>query len=606
MHIHGYQTAAPPAPLGYVGGRTVRRWGGIRPGAEAMRGERFNLEAAVAAGTLWLAALAPAVAAAPTVAPVDVVLVVEDSGAVRSAKAAGGLTAFNERLLNDLTGEARAALITFDDVATPLVPLSRLDAVGRERISVALASLRSTASLSNSAAGLERAIYELTAASADGARRAIVLQHVAPIGVGDAAKDAAFRRWAIEVLAGKAAKAGIEIHSLSLGPRADAELGALLAERTGGLAQVAPSGAELGAALAALSTRLNAIDQTTDQARPAVASSAERPFPAAPAAPVAASLAAAPSLPAATPIAPPVVESVVASIAEPVVESVAERPAERVVEPVVRPAPAEVPEASPRVATADEIRALEDLPAPAAGPVTAMAAAEQSLAATTERLRSWPADPAVWRVTAYVLVALVLAGLMIGFVRRRRNSVPAVASAAGDGPRLVDVNAVSGRRVYPLGDKIARISRSPGADTANVVTVHIPQDVISRAHAFVDRRDGAHWVTDPGSNNGTYVNDERVDGSHKLQHGDRVRFATFEFLFEDPPEADASTRVGKAFGQALADDGDATQLLGQAETEFMPAARGGERTLVAPSRPDGGQGDQPDADADATIVRPAR
>ena len=535
--------------------------------------KRFNLGSVVAAGmlSLWLAVpLHPAVAA-PSAAPVDVVLLLEDSGSVRSASAAPGLPAFIERLLDGLAPDARAALIVFDDVATPLVPLTPLGTDGRQRISRALASLGSTATHTNSAAGLERAIYELTADATDGSRRAIVLQHMAPIAVGDAAKDAGFRRWAIEVLGEKAAQAGIEIHSLSLGPRADTEMGALLAERTGGLAQIAASAGELDASLAALHQRLTPIDGTV----PAVARSSP-------------TLAPAPRPVDAVPVPSPVA---------------ATPPAMPIVDHLVEPVPQREP---PAVVTADDIRAVEDLPAPAAGPATAMAAADKALTATADRLRTWPADHALWRVLAFALVALLLAAVTVTYLRRRRYAADSVEAGSGDGPRLVDVNGVSARRVYPLGDRIARISRSPGADTANVVTVHIPQDVISRAHAFVDRRDGAHWVTDPGSNNGTFVNDERVDGSRVLRHGDRLRFASFEFVFEDPPAAGKSARAGTASGRSPADDGDATVLLGQAETAFVPVASGAERTVVEPERADAGQSGQSGADPDPTIVRPAR
>lgn len=49
---------------------------------------------------------------------------------------------------------------------------------------------------------------------------------------------------------------------------------------------------------------------------------------------------------------------------------------------------------------------------------------------------------------------------------------------------------------------------------------------ISREHAAIERRDGAYFIVDLGSANGTYHNDERVEIA-PLQHGDRVRIGSY-------------------------------------------------------------------------------
>ncbi|MBX3281216.1 MAG: FHA domain-containing protein [Acidobacteria bacterium] len=79
---------------------------------------------------------------------------------------------------------------------------------------------------------------------------------------------------------------------------------------------------------------------------------------------------------------------------------------------------------------------------------------------------------------------------------------------------------------------------------------------ISRSHAEIELRDGLYFLIDPGSSNGTKVNDESVKGEVRLTDGDRIVFggsAKAEFLFgsaaaktgsEGQPAADAPQAGG--------------------------------------------------------------
>ncbi len=53
--------------------------------------------------------------------------------------------------------------------------------------------------------------------------------------------------------------------------------------------------------------------------------------------------------------------------------------------------------------------------------------------------------------------------------------------------------------------------------------VHIPFEGVSRQHATIRWRDGAYWVIDQNSANGTFVQGTRVD-EHRLSDGDVVQF----------------------------------------------------------------------------------
>ena len=502
---------------------------------------RFSIRSVVTAAvlSLWLAMLPGLCLAAAPSAALDLVLVIDDSAALDAVDPARRLPALCAAFLDRFGVDARVAVVAFDDLATARVPLTPLDAMGRDQVAAALATLQRTATRSNSAAGLERAIYALTRDSVAAAQRVILLLHATPIDVGNVSKDEAFRQWAIEVLTDKAAAAGVRVDSLSIGARADVAMGAALAERTGGSAAVADDAGQLGNLLAIFAQRL-----TSTTADKAVAEAPRQLTP-----------------PSAT---------------------------------LPRPAAALNGAADWRnPASPDPVVALESLPAPAAGPVTALAVAGEGVGGVVHGLsRGW-SNNATWRALGYSIVLLILTAASISYVWRRRVTAKSAIDVDHGGPRLIDIRGISGRRSYSLDHKMVRISRAPAADTANVVTVHIPRDVISRAHAFIDWRDGAYWVTDPGSNNGTYVNDERVAGSRALCHGDRVRFAAFEFEFEHPP-----ARVDAPAGLPL--DGDQTLVDDLAPVDNHPVAQDAQPTIVA-SR--GAASGAHDAEHGATIVR---
>ena len=57
---------------------------------------------------------------------------------------------------------------------------------------------------------------------------------------------------------------------------------------------------------------------------------------------------------------------------------------------------------------------------------------------------------------------------------------------------------------------------------------------VSREHVRFERRDGAFYVVDAGSLNGTYVNYERAV-NHKLESGDEVHVGKYRLTFYPGP-----------------------------------------------------------------------
>jgi pSer/pThr/pTyr-binding forkhead associated (FHA) protein len=69
-------------------------------------------------------------------------------------------------------------------------------------------------------------------------------------------------------------------------------------------------------------------------------------------------------------------------------------------------------------------------------------------------------------------------------------------------------------------------------------TVVLDGDRVSRRHAEIVEEDGAAFLIDPGSTNGTLVNDDRID-RHRLAAGDRIRIGDFELTVRFPESEDA-------------------------------------------------------------------
>jgi hypothetical protein len=141
---------------------------------------------------------------------------------------------------------------------------------------------------------------------------------------------------------------------------------------------------------------------------------------------------------------------------------------------------------------------------------------------------------AVLTVLKFCLLALLYLFLarVVWIVARELRGAPAPAVPAPAATPVPPPPRARGRRnwrlvvtkpdalkgvEYPV-DGEATLGRGGGC------TVRLNADTfVSQVHARVTERDGALWVEDAGSTNGTYVNDKRIDQAVKLRRGDRVR-----------------------------------------------------------------------------------
>src|ERR1700710_2584711 len=103
------------------------------------------------------------------------------------------------------------------------------------------------------------------------------------------------------------------------------------------------------------------------------------------------------------------------------------------------------------------------------------------------------------------------------------------AQAATADPRLVVLSSP----IYPPGT-LVRLRRDVrfGRDPDNEVVLD-GDDYVSGHHARVVVRDGARYVEDLGSTNGTHVGGHALVAEHRLRVGDEVRVGETELRYEE-------------------------------------------------------------------------
>lgn len=108
---------------------------------------------------------------------------------------------------------------------------------------------------------------------------------------------------------------------------------------------------------------------------------------------------------------------------------------------------------------------------------------------------------------------------------------PSRAVAISERMRLIVTDGPARGTEVALDATPKIIGRSSGAD------ICLAQPGISRQHARVVVRDGAAYIEDLQSRNGTIVNGARVSSPHQLRPGDEIRIGPCLLRFESPPAA---------------------------------------------------------------------
>jgi predicted component of type VI protein secretion system len=153
--------------------------------------------------------------------------------------------------------------------------------------------------------------------------------------------------------------------------------------------------------------------------------------------------------------------------------------------------------------------------------------------------------------------------------------------------KLVIEDEAGTRSVVPFEDVIV-VGRG-----AEGVTFRLGDRNVSRRHARFLRQNGAVFVEDLGSKNGTRVNGERITGKRRLRDGDLVQIGDYDLaiLAEGapvapgaPPPLPPGPRAGaEATTQRylIASDGPAPPVAAAAPSGVIPGARAGRSLRVA-------------------------
>lgn len=91
------------------------------------------------------------------------------------------------------------------------------------------------------------------------------------------------------------------------------------------------------------------------------------------------------------------------------------------------------------------------------------------------------------------------------------------------GVLIVRAGAQAGSR-FALDADLTRLGRHPDSE------ISLDDITVSRRHADIERTPEGYVVSDAGSLNGTYVNQERTD-TVMLRHGDELQIGKFRLVF---------------------------------------------------------------------------
>ncbi len=97
------------------------------------------------------------------------------------------------------------------------------------------------------------------------------------------------------------------------------------------------------------------------------------------------------------------------------------------------------------------------------------------------------------------------------------------------GTLIVRAGAQAGAR-FTLDEVGTHLGRHPDSE------ISLDDITVSRRHAEIERTADGHVVSDAGSLNGTYVNQERID-KMVLRHGDELQIGKFRLVFFERPDA---------------------------------------------------------------------
>jgi hypothetical protein len=105
------------------------------------------------------------------------------------------------------------------------------------------------------------------------------------------------------------------------------------------------------------------------------------------------------------------------------------------------------------------------------------------------------------------------------------GSAPTLEELGAEGPALVvrSGGGRAGEHFVPQAERTT-IGRSPDCD------IFLDDVTVSRKHAVLVQREGAYFIEDQGSLNGTFLNRRRIE-SGRLENGDELQIGKYKLSF---------------------------------------------------------------------------
>jgi pSer/pThr/pTyr-binding forkhead associated (FHA) protein len=112
-------------------------------------------------------------------------------------------------------------------------------------------------------------------------------------------------------------------------------------------------------------------------------------------------------------------------------------------------------------------------------------------------------------------------------------------------PKTMELGAVQPAEMIVLRNEKTMIGRHPPEQG---IDLQLPVFAVNRQHALITRSQGAYWIEDFGSRNGTYLGQTLISDRARLYDGDEIRICDFVLLFRDDATSPRGNPVDPANG----------------------------------------------------------
>lgn len=165
----------------------------------------------------------------------DIMIVLDNSGSMKTNDPKFLTRQVFYEFLSGLSTDSRLGVVIFDEKAELVAPLTVIDSEEKRRaILSSLSKVTYTGKLTDSPAGIERAIYELKKNGRENAAKAIVFLTDGIVDTGNKAMDIERARWLRDDLALESTMQNIRIFGIAFTEKADYHLVQSVGRKTGG------------------------------------------------------------------------------------------------------------------------------------------------------------------------------------------------------------------------------------------------------------------------------------------------------------------------------------------------------------------------------------